>query len=43
MRRKVMKKNNLYYSEWFTTGGRSAQDKVKARLLTSPWVLEVTY
>src|SRR5262249_6981861 len=22
MRRKLMKKNNLYYSEWFTAGGR---------------------
>lgn len=43
MRRKVMKKNNLYYSEWFTTGGRAAQDKVKAMLLESSSVLEVTY
>lgn len=43
MRRKVMKKNGLYYSEWFTTGGRAAQDKVKATLLESASVLEVTY
>jgi putative Mg2+ transporter-C (MgtC) family protein len=43
MRRKVMKKNNLYYSEWFTTGGRAAQDRVKVTLLQSPSVLEVTY
>ena len=43
MRRKVMKKNNLYYSEWFTTGGRAAQDKVKRHMLEAPSVLEVTY
>ena len=43
MRRKVMKKNNLYYSEWFTTGGRANQEKLKAALLHSESVLEVTY
>ncbi len=43
MRSKVMKKNNLYYSEWFTTGGRAGQDRVKRHLLESPTVLEVTY
>jgi len=43
MRSKVMKKNNLYYSEWFTTGGRAAQAKVKEHMLTAPSVLEVTY
>ena len=43
MRRKVMKKNNLYYSEWFTTGGRSNQEAVKKVLLHSDSVIEVTY
>jgi putative Mg2+ transporter-C (MgtC) family protein len=43
MRSKVMKKNNLYYSEWFTTGGRASQDKLKKRLLACPSVIEVTY
>jgi putative Mg2+ transporter-C (MgtC) family protein len=43
MRRKVMKKNNLYYSEWFTTGGRASQDRLKKRLLACPAVIEVTY
>ena len=43
MRSKVMKKNNLYYSEWFTTGGRAAQDKVKKHMLDAASVLEVTY
>lgn len=43
MRSKVMKKNNLYYSEWYTTGGRIAQEKVKRHMLEAPSVLEVTY
>lgn len=43
MKRKLMKKNNLYYSEWFTTGGRQSQDRVKKKLLDSPYVLELTY
>jgi putative Mg2+ transporter-C (MgtC) family protein len=43
MRRKLMKKNNLYYSEWFTTGGRANQDAAQKRLLDSEAVFEVTY
>ena len=43
MRRKLMKKNNLYYSEWFTAGGRVSQEDVMKRLLHSAEVLEVTY
>lgn len=43
MRRKLMKKNNLYYSEWFTAGGRLSQEDVMKRLLHSSEVLEVTY
>ena len=43
MRRKLMKRNNLYYSEWFTTGGKQGQDKLKKRLLECPGVLEVIY
>jgi putative Mg2+ transporter-C (MgtC) family protein len=43
MRRKLMKKNNLYYSEWFTAGGRLSQEDVMKKLLHSSEVLEVTY
>ena len=43
MRQKVMKKNNLLYSEWFTTGGRASQERLKDKLLSCPSVLEVTY
>ena len=43
MRRKLMKKNSLYYSEWYTTGGRVNQSTAQKRLLSSPAVLEVTY
>lgn len=43
LRRKLMKKNNLYYSEWFTAGGRLSQDDAMKRLLHSSEVLEVTY
>jgi putative Mg2+ transporter-C (MgtC) family protein len=43
LRRKLMKKNGLYYSEWFTAGGRMSQEDVMKRLLHSSEVLEVTY
>lgn len=43
MRKKLMKKNNLYYSEWFTTGPRAGQEKAIKRLLDSKEVMEVVY
>lgn len=43
MRRKLMKKNGLYYSEWYTTGGRQSQEKLKKKLLECPGVVEVVY
>lgn len=43
MRKKIMKRNNVFYSEWFTAGPRVAQEKVKKRLLESKAVLELTY
>lgn len=43
IRRKLMKKNNQYYGEWYTTGGRPSQEKVLRRLLDSKEVLEVIY
>jgi putative Mg2+ transporter-C (MgtC) family protein len=41
--RKLMKKNNLYYSEWYTTGGRAGQEKAMKRLVDSKEVIEVVY
>lgn len=43
LRRKLMKRNNLYYSEWYTKGGRSSQEKVLSRLLESKEVLDLSY
>jgi uncharacterized membrane protein YhiD involved in acid resistance len=43
LRRKLMKKNNLYYSEWFATGGRVNQDTAQKRLMACEAVFEVTY
>lgn len=41
--RKLMKKNNLFHSEWHTAGGRKKQENVMAQLVGSDDVLEVTY
>lgn len=41
--RKLMKKNNLFHSEWFAAGGRKKQEKVMQLLVASDEVLEVTY
>ena len=43
MRRKLMKKNGMYFSEWYTTGGRIGQDRVKRKLLECASIVEVTY
>ena len=40
---KVMKKNNLYHSEWRTAGPSSRQDRASRDLLQSSQVIEVTY
>lgn len=43
MRRKIMKQNNLYQSEWWTSGSPKGQDKVVRELLQSDRVIEVLY
>ena len=43
MRQKLMKKNNLYYSEWHTSGPRLSNEKVMRKLLNAKEVVEVTY
>jgi putative Mg2+ transporter-C (MgtC) family protein len=43
MRRKLMKKNNLFHSEWYTRGGRQSLERAMKRLLESKEVIEVTY
>lgn len=41
--RKVMKRNNLYHSEWFTTGSPRGQESAVREMLQSSHVIEVTY
>ncbi len=43
IRRKVMKRGGVYYSEWFTSGGRRVQERVMKRLMEHPDVMEATY
>ncbi len=43
LRRKLMKKNNLYYSEWYTAGGRKKQEGCMRQLLAQKGIIEVTY
>ncbi|MBI4375474.1 MAG: MgtC/SapB family protein [Elusimicrobia bacterium] len=43
MRRKIMKKNNQWYSEWYVSGGRKGQEKAVRRLLESKDVLDLSY
>ncbi|MEK7857692.1 MAG: MgtC/SapB family protein [Elusimicrobiota bacterium] len=43
LRRKLMKKNDLFYSEWYTSGARLTQKDVVKQLIDSKDVLEVTY
>ena len=40
---KVMKKNNLYYSEWWTAAPKSSLDKAADELLKSDDMVEVSY
>lgn len=43
LRRKLMKKNGLYYSEWYVSGPRLEQKNVVRLLLNNPHVKELLY
>jgi putative Mg2+ transporter-C (MgtC) family protein len=43
LRRKLMKKGGLYYSEWYVSGPRLEQKNVVRMLLNNPHVRELTY
>jgi hypothetical protein len=43
LRRKLMKKNALYYSEWYVSGPRMEQKNVVKQLLDNKHVRELTY
>ncbi len=43
LRRKLMKKNGLYYSEWYVSGPRLEQKNVVRMLLNNAHVRELTY
>ncbi len=43
LRRKLMKKAGLYYSEWYVSGPRLEQKNVVRMLLNNPHVRELTY
>ena len=43
LRRKLMKKNGLYYSEWYVSGPRLEQKNVVRLLLSNKHVRELTY
>ena len=43
LRRKLMKKNALYYSEWYVSGSRLEQKNVVRKLLDNVHVRELTY
>ena len=43
LRRKLMKKNGLYYSEWYVSGPRLEQKNVVRMLLNNIHVRELTY
>jgi len=43
LRRKLMKKSGLYYSEWYVAGPRLEQKNVVRLLLNNPHVRELTY
>ena len=43
LRRKLMKKNGLYYSEWYVSGPRLEQKNVVRKLLGNAHVQELTY
>ncbi len=43
LRRKLMKREGLYYSEWYVSGPRLEQKNVVRRLLDNPRVRELNY
>lgn len=43
LRRKLMKKEGLYFSEWYVSGPRLEQKNVVRKLLDNPHVKELTY
>ena len=43
LRRKLMKKSGLYYSEWYVSGPRLEQKNVVRKLLNNAHVKELTY
>ena len=43
LRRKLMKREGLYYSEWYVSGPRMEQKNVVRRLLDNPRVRELNY
>lgn len=43
MKRKVMKHNHLYHSEWWTSGSPTDQESVVKELLKTDQVIEVVY
>ncbi len=43
MKKKLMKRQDTFVSEWRTSGSRDSQQRVLKRLLENPAVLEVTY
>ena len=43
LRRKLMKKSGLYYSEWYVSGPRLEQKNVVRKLLENKHVRELTY
>lgn len=43
MRRKLMKKEGYFYSEWFTAGPRASNEKAVKLLIVAKDILEVTY
>lgn len=43
MRRKIMKVDQNYHTEWFTSGPRKSMEKVIKKLIDSPDVKEVIY
>jgi putative Mg2+ transporter-C (MgtC) family protein len=43
LRRKLMKKQNQFYSEWYCAGGRPKQEAVMRKLLGQKGIIEVTY
>lgn len=43
IRSRVMKREHMYYSEWYTSGPQRSQELVQERLLANKEIVEVTY